>query len=88
MKDIYSVTKHMNFFNIVVSHFLSVDIKISDEDKCINFLFSPPNSWDIMVFAISNNTTILKFDEIVSSLLSEEMRWRNMEGHNRDALSV
>ena len=36
--------------------------------------------------AIGSNTTALKFDEVVSSLLSEEMRWKNMEGQNKDAL--
>jgi hypothetical protein len=40
------VTEHLNAFNIVVSQLLSVDIKISDEDKCISLLFSLPDSWD------------------------------------------
>jgi len=30
--------------------------------------------------AIGSNTTTLKFDEVVSSLFSKEMRWKNMEG--------
>jgi hypothetical protein len=34
----------------------------------INFL------WDSLVVAIGSNTTSLKFEEVVSSLLSEEMR--------------
>jgi hypothetical protein len=29
--------------------------------------------------AIGSNTTSLKFDEVVSSLLSEEMRWKDRE---------
>jgi len=33
-----------------------------------------------MVVAIGSNVTALQFDEIVSSLLLEEMRWKNMEG--------
>jgi hypothetical protein len=36
--------------------------------------------------AIGSNTTALKFDEVVSSLLSEEMRQKNMEGQRTDAL--
>jgi hypothetical protein len=28
----------------------------------------------------------MKFDEVVSSLLSEEMRWKNMEGQSTYAL--
>jgi len=74
IKDGDSVTKHLNAFNIVVSQLLSVDIKILDEDKCINLLCSLPDSWDSLVVATGNNTITLKFDEIVSSLLLEEMR--------------
>ena len=46
MKDGDLVTKHLNAFNTVVSQLASVDIKISDEDKCISLLCSLPNSWD------------------------------------------
>jgi len=74
MKDGDSVTENLNAFNTMVSQLLSVDIKISDEDKCINLLCSLPDSWDNLVIAIGSNTTALQFDEIVSSLLMEEMR--------------
>jgi hypothetical protein len=36
--------------------------------------------------AIGSNTTALKFDEVVSSLLSENMRRKNMEGQRKDTL--
>jgi hypothetical protein len=35
MRDGDSVTEHLNAFNTVVSQLLSVEIKISDEDKCM-----------------------------------------------------
>eukprot|EP00253_Pinus_taeda_P007441 PITA_07441 len=82
------VTEHLNAFNIVVSQLLYVDIKISDEYKCISLLCSIPDSWDSLVIAIGRNTTTLQFDEIVSSLLIEEMRQKNMERQNGDALPV
>eukprot|EP00253_Pinus_taeda_P035675 PITA_35675 len=88
MKDGNSVTEHLSEFNIVVSQLASVDIKISDEDKCISLLCSLPNSWDSLVIAIGSNAATLHFDEIVSSLLTEEMRWKNMESQNDDALSI
>ena len=88
MKDGDSVTEHMNVFNTVVSQLSSIDTKISDEDKCISLLCSLPDSWDSLVIAIGSNATALQFDEIVSALLTEEMRRKNMESQNGYALSV
>jgi hypothetical protein len=86
MRDGDSVVDHLNAFNTVVSQLVSIEIKILDEDRCINLFFSLPYSWDSLVVAIGSNTTTLKFDEVVSSLLSEEMRWKNMEGQSTHAL--
>eukprot|EP00253_Pinus_taeda_P020555 PITA_20555 len=72
----------------MVSQLSSVDIKISDEDKCISLLCSLPDSWDSLVIGIGSNATALQFDEIVSALLMEEMRRKNMDNQNGDALSV
>jgi hypothetical protein len=58
---------------------LSIYIKIYDEDKCIHLFCSLPDSCDSLVVAIGSNSTTLTFDDVVSSLLSEEMRWTNME---------
>jgi len=44
MKDGDSVKNNLNDFNTVVIWFLSIDIKIPDEDKCINILCSLPYS--------------------------------------------
>eukprot|EP00253_Pinus_taeda_P023097 PITA_23097 len=74
MKDEGSMTEHMNSFNTMLSQLASVDIKISYKDKCISLLCSLPDSWDSLVIAISSNATALQFDEIVSALLTEEMR--------------
>jgi hypothetical protein len=73
-----AVAEHLNTFNTVVSQLVFVEIKFSYEDKCISLLCSLPNSWDSLVVSIGNNTTSLNFDEVVSSLLSEEMRQKNM----------
>eukprot|EP00253_Pinus_taeda_P021557 PITA_21557 len=60
----------------------------SDKDKCISLLCSLPDSWDSLVIAIGGSATALQFDEIVSSLLTEETRRKNMESQNGDALFV
>jgi hypothetical protein len=86
MRHVDSVTEHMNAFNTVVSELLSVEIKISNEDKCISLLFSLSNSWDSLVLAIGSNKTIFSFNDVVSSLLSKETRRKNMEGQSTYAL--
>eukprot|EP00253_Pinus_taeda_P010053 PITA_10053 len=82
------MTEHINAFNTMLSQLSSIYIKISDEDKCTSLLCSLPDSLDSLVIAIGSNATALQFDEIVSSLLMEEMRSKNMESQNGDALSV
>jgi hypothetical protein len=86
MKDRDLVTEYLNAFNTVVCQLLFVDIKISDEDKRISLLCFLLDSWDSLVVAIGSNTTTLSFDDVVSFLLLEEMRWMNIEGHNIEAL--
>ena len=62
---------------------------MDEEDKCITLFCSLPDSWDNLIVAIcSASQGTLKFDEIVSSLLLEEMRRKTMDNHNMDALSV
>jgi hypothetical protein len=86
MRDGDSMEENLNAFNTMVSPLVSIQIKILDEDKCIDLLFSLLDSWDSLIVAININTTALNFDEVVSSLLSEEMRQKNMDGHSTDAL--
>jgi len=88
MKDGYLVIEHQNAFNTVLSQLLSIDIKILDEDESISLLCSLPDLWDSLVIPIGSNETALQFDEIVSSLLTKEMRLKNMESQNGDALSL
>ena len=60
-----------------------------EEDKCITLLCSLSDSCDNLIVAIGSfNQVTLKFDEIVSSLPSEEMRQKTMDNHSMDALSV
>jgi hypothetical protein len=86
MGDGDSVAENSNSFNTVVSQLVYIEIKISDEDKCISLLCCLPDSWDILVVFIGSNETTLNFDEVVSSLLPEEMRRKNMEGQSIDTL--
>jgi len=66
--------KNLNSFNNVISWILSMDIKVLEEEKCIAVLCSFPDSWDGLVVSIRSNSTTISFEDVVSSLLSEEMR--------------
>jgi hypothetical protein len=89
MEDGDSVTKHLNAFNTLVSQLVSVNITIAEEDKCITLLCSFPDSWDNLVVAIGSTTqSTLKYEDAVSSLLSEEMRQKSMDVHSTNALFV
>jgi hypothetical protein len=88
MSDGSLVTKHLNAFNTILSQLSSVDIKIIKEEKCICLLCSFPNSWDTLVVAIGINSTTLVLEDMVTSLLSKEMKRKNMEVSTKDALVV
>ena len=88
MSDGISVTEHLNEFNTMLIQLSSVDIKITNEEKCINLLCSFLDSRDSLVVAIGSNTTTLVLEDVVSSLLLEEMRRNNMEGSTKDSLVV
>ena len=83
-----SVTKHLNAFNTIISQLLSVDIKITEEEKCISLMCSLTYSWDNLVMDIGSNNTTLKINDVVATLLSEEMRRKTMDGSTPEALSL
>ena len=37
MGDGDSIAKHLNAFNIIVTHFISVGVKMDEKDNCMNF---------------------------------------------------
>jgi hypothetical protein len=52
-------------------------------------LCSLPDSWDNLVVAIGSTTqSTLKYEDVVASLLSEEMRQKSMDGQSTNALFV
>lgn len=73
MNDGDLVIEHLNAFNIVISELLSMDIKITEEEKCIRLLCSLPDSWYNLVVAIGSNNTTQKIDDVVAYFLSEYM---------------
>jgi hypothetical protein len=70
MSDGSSVTEYLNVFNTIIIQLSFVDIKITEEEKCISRLYSLPKSWDNLVMDIGSNTTTLFLEHMVASLLS------------------
>jgi hypothetical protein len=89
MEDRNYVTEHLNAFNTLISQLVYVDIKVAEEDKCITLLCSLPNPWDNLVVAIGRTTqSTLKYEDVVASFLSKEMRRKSMDSQSTDALFV
>ena len=75
-----SVIEKLNAFYTMINKLLSVDIKITQEEKYINLFYSFPNYCNSFAMDIANNITILNIVDVFASLLLEEMRQKNMEG--------
>jgi hypothetical protein len=55
----------------------------------VYYFFFFPNSWDILVVTIGSTTQFtLKYDDVVASLLSEEMRQKSMDSQRTNPLFV
>jgi hypothetical protein len=89
MEDSDFMIEHLNAFNTLVSQLIFIDVKIEEEDKCFTLLCSLTYSLDNLVVEIGSTTqSTLKFEDVVSSLLSKEVKRKSMENHSIDTLSV
>ena len=76
MKEGTAISNHINDLNTLLCQATSVGMTQDDEAKVIILLCSLPDSWDPVVTAVctANSTkTKLAYDEVVSTLLSEDM---------------
>jgi len=87
MEEGASITDHLNLFNMIIAQLTSVGVKIEDEDHCMLLLCSLLDTWDHLVMAIGSTTTTFKMEDVVASLLLEEMQ-RKSSKMAKEALVV
>ena len=68
------VTNHLETFNLLVAQLTSAGVKIGEEEKCQILLCSLPDTWDSLVMAIGSTSVVLRMEDVIGSLLAEEMR--------------
>jgi hypothetical protein len=91
MSDNGSVADHLNEFNTVTSQLSSVAVNFDDEVRALLILCSLPERWNGLVMAVSNSvsgSSTLKFDDVVSVILSEEMRRKSTGETSGNALTM
>lgn len=91
MKEGTAMSNHINDLNTLLCQASSVGMIQDDESKAIILLCSLPDSWDPVVTAVSTSNSTkskLAYDEVVATLLSEDMRRSNKDSSSGDALTM
>ena len=81
------ISKHLESFNMLVTQLTSIEVPMDEEERCQILLCSFSYSWYNLVMAMGSSLVFLKMEDVVGSLLSEEMR-RKVSLNAKDALSV
>jgi hypothetical protein len=85
------VADHLNEFTMVTNQISSVKVDFYDEVRALLILCSLPESWNSLVMPVTNcvsGSNILKFDDVVGVILSEEMRQKITGETSGNALNM
>ena len=77
MAEVGFVVGHLNEFSIVTSKLSFINVNFNKEIRALLILCSLPKSWNGLVIDVSNfvyGSNILKFDDVIGVILSEETR--------------
>ncbi|MCO5575940.1 hypothetical protein L7F22_029747 [Adiantum nelumboides] len=81
MKESTPMSNHLNEFHTIVSQLQSQGVEFDDSVRAMFLLITLPDSWDTFRTIVSNSTTPdgLKYADVESSLLMEEVNRKNVE---------
>ena len=82
-----SVADHLNEFNTPTSQLSSVKVNFDDEVRDVLILCSLPESWNSLVMVVSNSVPS-NIDDVLSVILSEEMRRKSTGETSGSALTM
>lgn len=84
------IVEHLNDNNTITIRLTSIGINFDDEARALLILSSLPKSWDSLVMALNNSSEsgTLKFNDVVSVILSEEIHKKSLEELSGSALNV
>ena len=91
MKEGASVVEHLNAFNIITNKLASVKIILDDAIRAIFLMCSMSDNWENLIVAMRTSTTTgtLKFDDVSSSLMNDELRHKSIvENQGGEALAL
>ena len=91
IKEGIFIAEHLNEFNVITNQLASIKITLDDEIRPIWLMCSMPDSWEnsIVDFSTLAPVVTLKFDNVSSSLMNEEMWHKSIsENQGGEALAL
>ena len=84
-----SIVDHLNEFNTITSQLSSVGTNFDEEIRALLILCSLPESWNSLVMDVNNfvpGSSMLKYDDVIDVVLSEETRRKTSSGYTSKSL--
>lgn len=74
-----SIVDHLNVFNMIIDQLGYISVKVDDQDKCMLMYCYFLDLWDHLVMIIGSSTSTFKLEDVIISLLFEEMQRKSFE---------
>ena len=79
MKEGVTINEHLCEFNKITIDLLNAGVIVNEEDKTLLFLCSLPPTYEHLVITLLHGKDTVKFDDVTSTLLSDEYRKKDVE---------